>query len=299
MVEERSSNLWAVLFIVQVGTALGQIDSSKLAFYPLHIGDTWQYNNGPSLIKIIGDTLINGIHYYAKANPDFPQYAGFVRVDSLHRVLIRNQADTTDYNRAYRLGESPPTSYKIPEDVAGLVCSNPRFLMRFSLLIEDAYGPELDAMVFNPFAIDTIQGDTCNYGFQFILVRGLGVYREEYEADQYMQLTGAVINGVQWGTIVSVEENSKRNVDAVRLEQNYPNPFNARTTMRIAVSQKASASLDLYDILGRHVRNVLDLELDPGVYSVSLDLRDLTSGVYFCQLFAGGYVHTRKLILLR
>lgn len=282
------------------GTLVAQVDSTKLEFYPLQIGNTWQYNNGPSVIKIVGDTSIAGEHYFQIANPDYPQNASFVRVDSLYRVMTRGRGDTSESNRAYRLNESVGSIYEIPVDVAGVVCLNAnKYMMKYVAYVEDAIGPGMDAMLFDPIAADTVQSDTCDYGFQFVLIRGLGIYREEYEADQYKQLTGAIVGGVQWGTIVSVQDHSGDFVAGVQLEQNYPNPFNSTTTIRFSLPRRSEYELDVYDVLGRHIRTIANGDVEAGSYSIGFDLWDLPSGVYFCRLSVGSVLATRKMILSR
>lgn len=306
----RSFLLLLVISPMQV--SMGQIDSSKLEFYPLHIGDIWQYNNGPSIVKILGDTVINGKRYFISANPDFPQNAAFVRIDSLYREAwytpvaddcVLPSCDCirrNDFEQGtYRLNEPLGSVYEVCEDRAGVVCTNPKYIMKYVAFVEDAVGPGMDAMIFNPQAVDTVTGDTCKYEFRFILVRGLGVYREEYEADRFMQLTGAIINGVQWGTIVSVEEPKIPSREQFQLEQNFPNPFNARTTIRFSLPVRSTITLKLYDVLGREVRTLAEGDHEPQTYSISFDLSGLSSGVYFYRLQAQDFVVSKKLILSR
>jgi hypothetical protein len=83
------------------------------------------------------------------------------------------------------------------------------------------------------------------------------------------------------------------------LQQNYPNPFNPSTTIRYALPMRSSVSLVVYNALGQHVAQIIDREIDAGHHEVRLDASTLPSGVYFYRLMAGGYVETRKLLVLR
>jgi hypothetical protein len=58
-------------------------------------------------------------------------------------------------------------------------------------------------------------------------------------------------------------------------------------------------SLKVFDVLGREVATLVNEVKPPGEYSVVFDGTNLPSGVYFYQLKAGGFVQTRKLVLLR
>ncbi len=93
---------------------------------------------------------------------------------------------------------------------------------------------------------------------------------------------------------------------ATRLEQNYPNPFNPTTLIRYNVagakgegSGESSVRLAVYDLVGREVAVLVNEQKAPGSYEVRLEGRGLASGVYLYRLTAGGYVETRKLVLMR
>jgi len=84
-----------------------------------------------------------------------------------------------------------------------------------------------------------------------------------------------------------------------RLDQNYPNPFNPQTTITFALPVSSSATLKLFDIVGREVASLVDEELQPGEHKVVLDARGFSSGVYFFQIQTAGFVMTRKLALVK
>jgi len=92
------------------------------------------------------------------------------------------------------------------------------------------------------------------------------------------------------------------------LYQNFPNPFNPATNIKFSIPSneigKASkVKMVVYDILGNEVATILDKELLPGSYEIQfgamIDNSQLVSGIYFYQLRTGGYVQTKKMILMR
>ena len=83
------------------------------------------------------------------------------------------------------------------------------------------------------------------------------------------------------------------------LRQNYPNPFNGVTTIEFDVATAGEVVLRVYDILGREVAIIARETIPPGIYTRQWDADGLPSGVYFYRLQAGGFVETRKLVLLR
>jgi hypothetical protein len=85
------------------------------------------------------------------------------------------------------------------------------------------------------------------------------------------------------------------------LAQNYPNPFNPTTTIRFGIPASASGitTLQVFDVLGRPVRTLVHEKLPAGAYTARFETDGLASGVYFYRLASGGYVDTKKMMLVR
>jgi len=87
--------------------------------------------------------------------------------------------------------------------------------------------------------------------------------------------------------------------NSYNLAQNYPNPFNPTTTIQYSIPQHSNVTLKVYDILGNEVATLVNEEKGRGVYSVSFDASQLSSGIYLYRLQAGSFIETKKMILLR
>lgn len=83
------------------------------------------------------------------------------------------------------------------------------------------------------------------------------------------------------------------------LEQNRPNPFSASTTINYTLGQEGSAILTLFDAKGTPLRVLEDGYRKRGAHSVTVDLSDLPSGIYFYRLTAQGRAQTRMLTVVR
>jgi len=84
------------------------------------------------------------------------------------------------------------------------------------------------------------------------------------------------------------------------LYQNYPNPFNPTTTINYSIPKASLVTIKVYDILGRVISTLVNGEKSAGNYSVQFSaIGGLSSGVYFYRMQAGGFVQTKKLLLLK
>ena len=83
------------------------------------------------------------------------------------------------------------------------------------------------------------------------------------------------------------------------LSQNYPNPFNPSTKISYSIPHTSFVSLKIYDILGREIRTLVNEEKSPGNYEVEFYGSNLSSGIYFYRIQAGGFNETKKFILLK
>lgn len=106
--------------------------------------------------------------------------------------------------------------------------------------------------------------------------------------------------------ITGVLKTQKTAPTSFRLEQNYPNPFNPTTVISYSVPRNAKILINVYDILGREVTQLVNGIKTSGQYSVQFNGNDLSSGVYFYSITAvpvdgktASYHRVRKMILLK
>ena len=60
------------------------------------------------------------------------------------------------------------------------------------------------------------------------------------------------------GNLLKVFSGDEESALTYDLFQNYPNPFNPSTTLRFSIPEAAEVSLDVYDILGRRVTQLVN-----------------------------------------
>jgi len=83
------------------------------------------------------------------------------------------------------------------------------------------------------------------------------------------------------------------------LYQNYPNPFNPETIIKYEVPQISNVKIEVFDILGRVVKVLVDEEKTPGRYEIKFDASSLASGIYYYRIKANEFVQTKKMMLIK
>jgi len=124
---------------------------------------------------------------------------------------------------------------------------------------------------------------------------------------QAVQLLKSQVNTARalYYSLITVSAPEEVQPFAFRLEQNYPNPFNPSTTIRFALPEASSVSLEVYNVLGQRVRTLVkDESYQPGNWSVKWDgVNDagvvLPTGTYFSRLTAPGGVFTKKMVMVK
>jgi len=95
--------------------------------------------------------------------------------------------------------------------------------------------------------------------------------------------------------VISESKNDKRSLYLYC----YPNPFNITNNITYYIPNNSIVTLKVYDILGSEKETLVNKNQVKGNYTVKFDATDLSSGIYFFRLQAGGYVKTIKTILLK
>ena len=84
-----------------------------------------------------------------------------------------------------------------------------------------------------------------------------------------------------------------------KLYNNYPNPFNPATIIKFDIPKKSFIKIKIYDITGKEISNLVDMEMEPGGYEISWNGANYASGVYFYKIEAGDYIKVMKMMLIK
>jgi spore coat protein A len=97
----------------------------------------------------------------------------------------------------------------------------------------------------------------------------------------------------------SANDNPAEQPVSFALSQNYPNPFNPTTEIRFSLPENSHVRLTVFNSIGQEVKTLIDQAAPAGLHSVRLDASNLASGTYFYRIQAGGFVSTKKMILMK
>jgi hypothetical protein len=84
-----------------------------------------------------------------------------------------------------------------------------------------------------------------------------------------------------------------------KLYNNYPNPFNPTTKIRFDIPKNSLVRIEVYDVTGREIQNLVNNELKAGTYECEFSGFKYSSGIYFYKLQADNYVSVKKMILVK
>jgi hypothetical protein len=108
-----------------------------------------------------------------------------------------------------------------------------------------------------------------------------------------------ILNAGRNGLLTGINDPNGTIPSSYTLSQNYPNPFNPVTNIKFEIPKNEYVSLKLYDMLGNEVQKLVDGNQQAGVYNITVDGTNLSSGVYFYTLRTNNFIETKKMMLVK
>ncbi len=139
---------------------------------------------------------------------------------------------------------------------------------------------------------------------KFVKLTDLGNLKKEGPFNGDFDLDAVVAVNSMPGQPTAVAEHPVAQPNSFTLFQNYPNPFNPTTTIAFTVAAKSQVQIQIFNLSGQLVRELVDREYAAGKYSTSWDGKDVqarnaASGIYVYEMRVGNIRQTRRLTLLR
>jgi hypothetical protein len=105
----------------------------------------------------------------------------------------------------------------------------------------------------------------------------------------------------------SVLKNANISADAINETENvsmnlidwtiYPNPVSENTTIAFSVNQMNTVTIDILDLQGKKIQNVISQKYEKGFYTINISSLGLSQGTYLCRITEGEKVSSRKIII--
>ncbi|MBZ0181150.1 MAG: T9SS type A sorting domain-containing protein [Melioribacteraceae bacterium] len=276
--------------------------SQKRDYNPLQVGNIWQYYdaeyNVHSTIKVLQDSIINGKKYFKKSI--FPEFTtrpdaniSWERNDTTSGVSFMLDFEDVNNNGDF-FEELPLDSLENP------------YWSRYKTYKYPFFGGIEKTTLVKDTSWVILEGDTViSRTFEIIdlfwieeIIEKFGIFWNWSESPA-RYCTGAIINGRQYGTIVSVYDNSERTHTDFFLKNNYPNPFNPSTTINYQLPEQSFVSIKVYNMLGETISVLKNEFQNSGSYSLEFDGSDLPSGTYLYKIQAGSYYEVKKMLLVK
>ncbi|MFH0733138.1 MAG: T9SS type A sorting domain-containing protein [bacterium] len=280
------------LFLVLVLCGNEVVNAQIKDYFPMHVGDYWQYTyytpgvNLPSYTStttIEVDTLEDlsivttlfssgGFYYYYKILKDDNQ------------TLYYCSSKFGVYYPEVKLNINKNEFWKLQT-----------FWTRFNgKNVATILGNITDTTYYFATSYDTtFYSGSCSF---YNYTRGFG--ETGRIAPSNTTLTGCIINGVTYGTFVDVEEELTP-VDYKLKIKNYPNPFNPSTTINYSLPENDLAKITIYDMLGREVDVLINSYQNAGTHSITWAPKGVSSGIYLSVINYKNQTLTQKMIYLR
>ncbi|MDP8315135.1 MAG: carboxypeptidase regulatory-like domain-containing protein [Candidatus Celaenobacter antarcticus] len=82
----------------------------------------------------------------------------------------------------------------------------------------------------------------------------------------------------------------------------FPNPFIANTNIQFSIAKQQEVSIEIYNILGQHVKTLVNTTMNAGIHDIVWDARDesnkkVVNGIYFYRMTTKNFNSTKKLVL--
>ena len=277
-------------------------------FYPLHVGDTWQYfveydsdfdyedTTYYTQKRVVGlDTLEGKVYYivdgssHASLNSDRQIY---LRIDSSSATELQYWNETEILSDSL----SSKKNDMFNKDGFDVVC--------IADTIESYFNEERRVKTFREMIIVGRGGSTYSYGYDIGCVKYSWFEANVVGAIGKASLVYAKINDKEYGTYADVAQSDNPLPTDFDLRQNYPNPFNPSTKIVYSIGSTGNqgdirTTLIIYDSLGKEITTLVNARKSSGEHEVEFNAAHISSGVYFYKLTAGNFSSSKKMLLIR
>ena len=79
----------------------------------------------------------------------------------------------------------------------------------------------------------------------------------------------------------------------------YPNPFNPTTNLSLTIPEPGYVNVSVFNIVGQQIVELANGNMESGVYNLTWNASNASSGMYLVKAEYSGLIITQKLMLLK
>lgn len=310
MVNMRNIIITVLLAILSCKAIQAQIDTT--VWYPLQIGNYWEYKLYSSEFgvlyfsnTVIGDTTFNNGKSYRVIKRKFfdhPNHSYLFERYENGKVYIPGGEPLNNC----QAGENVLYDFNVPDTTIWPNCTvynytdlTHRGYRGHGNLYVWATNTNAETKLFHDIRItatDTVW-DPPGPTWSTKISKGIGIPQYMAQGVGIYELTGAIINGKTYGTIVNTEEKGAK-TNRINITA-FPNPCNNSTRINYSIEKSDRIVIFIYNMLGEIISTLVDEYKVAGNYIEQLNTAQYSSGVIFAVLQTNSFIMSHKIILLK
>lgn len=274
-------------------------------YFPTHLGDLWQYIDSDGVYTnfiITKDSIDSAGNEYVDFEKSYLGVQGSYLVKYLIDTLNQVWQFDSDYQNGIFLLYDLQARYrewfyrgKINSHIFWVIVWDTTNTSKTYLTYETTSKNGNPDSMYLEFGLTTLE-------------KGIG--RTSKVGEYYSEtLNGAIINGVQYGTIyydTTGVNNYKDNFLPKKPEiiKTYPNPFNSQVKIEYFLPNSGRLKIEIYNILGQKVTTLFNGYACKGKEKIIWDgtlfsQQPAPSGLYFVQLYFNGVNIIKHILLIK
>jgi uncharacterized protein (DUF1501 family) len=141
--------------------------------------------------------------------------------------------------------------------------------------------------------VDIEEGVAMQYDFRSVYGSVLMDWFEVSEED----VTNLLIPDFQYVPILGACQSTPTQENPAEIQANaFPNPCRDNCSLVFTIADQRRVRVDLYDVVGRLIRNITDQTLSSGEHRLDIEMHNQIAGVYFVRVQVGDAVRTLRLV---
>ena len=310
-----------VFSLVAVSAAAQDVDTTAWrAFFPLEIGNEWQYSHLSSRgggaetsisysgLRVVADTVADGKTYFVIAFCSAPALDAPVDCGPPHEYVRYRSTDLVEFTSSSdgqtdeRVWRRQPCGFSFPADsTLYWACNSTALVKVYADMSVDIGSESLTGVTVKRLFYG--HGGTAH---EVMFAEGIGRIQEHQNSSGYSfsssSLEYARVGGTEYGTSVYSTAGEGSSLGGVQRPPRatlsvLPNPTLGSAAAVLNVPADGAVRVTLYDMMGREVDRVFDGSVSAGEHRFPLEVSDLAPGVYVARALGATWFTTTRVVV--